>query len=61
MTAVHFKKLNLKSFLFLTTESFFFLVYLLLLVEICEHRKASFASELGAAHDDGLTGCDGNI
>lgn len=35
--------------------------YLLLLVEICEDRKASFASELGTPHNYGFTGRDGNI
>lgn len=34
---------------------------LLFLVEVGEYRKASFASELGAAHNDRLTGCDGNV
>lgn len=37
------------------------LPYLLFLVEVRKHRKASFASELGTPHNDGLTGCDGNI
>lgn len=36
-------------------------MYLLLLVEISEDRKASFASELGASHNDRLTGGDRNI
>lgn len=35
--------------------------YLLFLVEVCEHRKSSFASELGTAHNYGFTGCNGNI
>lgn len=35
--------------------------YLLLLVEICEYRKTPFASELGTPHNDGFTGCDGNV
>lgn len=38
-----------------------FIKYLLLLVEVCKHRKTSFASELGTPHNDRLTGCDGNI
>lgn len=37
------------------------LQYLLFLVEVCEYRKTSFASELGTPHYDRLTGCDGNI
>lgn len=37
------------------------LMYLLLLVEISEDRKASFASELGAPHNDRFTGGDRNI
>lgn len=37
------------------------LKYLLFLVEVCEYRKTSFASELGTPHNDGLTCCDGNI
>lgn len=37
------------------------LQYLLFLVEVCEYRKTSFASELGTPHNDGLTCCDGNI
>lgn len=36
-------------------------MYLLLLVEICEYRKTPFASELGTPHNDGFTGCDGNV
>lgn len=31
------------------------------MIEVCEHGKSSFASELGAANDDGLAGCDGNV
>lgn len=38
-----------------------FIKYLFLLVEVCKHRKASFASEFGTPDNDRLTGCDGNI
>lgn len=37
------------------------LQYLLFLVEVCEYRKASFASELGTPYNDRLTGGYGNI
>lgn len=35
--------------------------HLLLLIEVREDGKSSFAPELGAADDDGLAGRDGNV
>lgn len=37
------------------------MMYLLLLVEVSQDWKASFAPELGTAHNDGLTGRDGDV
>lgn len=35
--------------------------HLLLLIEVCEHGKSSFAPELGASNDDGLARRDGDV